>query len=458
MSRFELEVSSDGVVAISGREGRFTRRSRVRVDGRVLDRHLSHHFAGLLADLVDVGMAAYAADRLCPRPRRRNRYDHFWHRRIHITLPVRTPERWGEPEVRHHLQDVLAFLTEDDWTFDFVPRAAGPREVQGQLFDPRPSPPLTTCLFSRGLDSVAGLTRELRAAPDTTFVLFGGYTHPRLAKVQRELACALQADFGARIRFVQVPFGIRHETHSCNEDDRTQRSRGFAHGLLGSAIAIASGGDSLRCYENGVGALNLPLTDAQLGAQNARSAHPVAAEELAHLVRLITGRPFRIELPCIFETKASMCRPMRGTTLEDLVPSTVSCDSFPLRIRGKTQCGHCSSCVLRRQALRVAGLSAYDPPEPYRYDLHDAGSWNDAAVTYPMSAMLYQVAQLQAALGSGDPWYTLSRTFPRLEQTVLSLAKWGWNAEETRAGILRLYSTYCDEWDGFAQQSLTFAA
>lgn len=378
MSRFELIVSSAGDITVSGCEGSFTRQTRVLVDGRVLDRHLNHHFAGPLADLLDVGMAAYAADRLCPRPRKRNRYDHCWHRRIDLTVPVRAPELWNEPTVRHRLQEVLAFLTEDEWTFDFVRHAAGRRETQGQLFDPRPRPPVATSLFSGGLDSLAGLGRDLQAAPD------------------------------------QVPFGIRHQSHSYNEDERTQRSRGFAHGLLGSAIA--------------------------------------------QLVRMVTGRPFRIELPCIFETKATMCRALKGTVLAKLVSRTVSCDAFPLRMPAKTQCGHCTSCVLRRQALKVAGLLECDVADPYRYDLHTVESWTVVDVTFPMSAMLYQVGRIQAALASTEPWYALSRTFPMLEQTALDLAKWGWNVDETRSGILRLYGAYCDEWDSFAQQSLTFAA
>ena len=250
---------------------------------------------------------------------------------------------------------------------------------------------------------------------------------------------------------------LEDEGHRYNDDERTQRSRGFVHCVVDSAVSLAAGSDALKCYENGVGALNLPLTHAQLGTQSFRSAHPVALEEIAALVRRVTDRTLRIELPNMFETKAAICRGV-GHDLADLVSESVSCDSFPLRVRGTAQCGHCTSCILRRQALKVAGLQKHDSGRGYRHDLHNVHGWHGDDVTFELSVMLDQARRIGRTLAQRDPWYALSLELPTLEQTVLELARWGWNETETRAAILRLYEDYCSDWDHFAQRSFGFAA
>jgi len=215
--------------------------------------------------------------------------------------------------------------------------------------------------------------------------------------------------------------------------------------------------EAVACYENGVGALNLPLSPVQLGAQSARSAHPLALSQLAGLVEVVTDRRFDFRLPFLTHAKGRLCRAIGQLNLSALVQETVSCDAFPRRVRGKPQCGWCTSCLLRRQALKVAGLGSADPPGEYEVDVHAPGPRNPD-LEWNLQVMLQQVRRLRLAISAPDRWGGLVLAYPALDQTVQALAALGWDARQLRAGITEVYSLYCSEWEHFEQQSLPFVA
>lgn len=447
---YALTFQPDGAVRAEGRDGCFTRLSEFEVDRSAAEGSFSSYFPPDLADLIDVAMAVYTADRMCRRrPSNPDQYTHYWHRRIQLNVPVRDPERWQDPETDALLHDVLAFLTEDHWTVQFRMRSAQPREVQGQLFATRPTSPVTTALFSGGLDSLAGLCQDARYRSDCAYVLLSIWTNARLKSIQDALSDSLKGEIGRKIVPISLRIGIGHRDSNYNEDEPTQRSRGFAHVLLGAAVSLLAGGEDLACYENGTGALNLPITGAQLGVQNARSAHPVALEKLASLVRVVTGRDFSIRMPCVFQTKAQTVEVLRDIGLGALAVDTVSCDAFPRRVRGAPLCGVCTNCFLSRQALHVAGLERCDSARPYETDLNRLPPQQ---MPYAARALLEQAWDIRKALVHG--WPSFSRAYPELEQTVLELERFGWNAEDTRESILELYRRYCGDWDVWMQPRL----
>ena len=129
---------------------------------------------------------------------------------------------------------------------------------------------------------------------------------------------------------------------------------------------------------------------------------------------------------------------------------TVSCDNYPVRVQGKTQCGHCTSCVLRRQAIRCGGLTNYDPPEAYRYDVLDNASEIDRDKLHGFEVMRGQVHELEHCLSHGVPWLALASSFPELERTCLELARHrNEDADRVRDKIVSLYRTYVHEWKSF---------
>ncbi len=71
---------------------------------------------------------------------------------------------------------------------------------------------------------------------------------------------------------VAVPFGLCKPEGS--REEKSQRTRALVYLTLGVATALQAGTDTLWVYENGVGALNLPLDATQLGVDNYRGVHP----------------------------------------------------------------------------------------------------------------------------------------------------------------------------------------
>jgi hypothetical protein len=127
------------------------------------DHRVAQSFAAVVppapADLVDVAMAVYAADRLVRRPSRLgNPSEHRWHRRLAIEVEVRQPHRWRRTEVQERLTELLEFLTEDSWdlTFQKSPKEV-PVEGQQWLFQHKLPEPVAGALFSGGLDSLAAI-------------------------------------------------------------------------------------------------------------------------------------------------------------------------------------------------------------------------------------------------------------------------------------------------------------
>jgi hypothetical protein len=88
---------------------------------------------------------------------------------------------------------------------------------------------------------------------------------------------------------------------------------------------------------------------------------------MSELASYVAERDLELRLPYIGNTKAEVVRWLMVAGVPELAASTVSCVHYPVRESGRQQCGLCAACILRRQALRAAGLD--DPSRPYRYDL-----------------------------------------------------------------------------------------
>ena len=328
-----------------------------------------------VADLLDVALAIYAADR---RSRRDFKGANTGQRQISVKVGVRNLGLWTESRMARRLQEFLYWLSEDIWSFQFVRRQAAPMLVENNqfLFQLPPESPVTVSLFSGGLDSLAGLAAHSMQMQSSSHILVSGYTHHRLAERQRSQLKKLQQsnlgrDFPSSkptVLHVPIHFGI-HKLKGMREE-KGQRTRSLVFLALGAAAALQAGVDTLWVYENGIGALNLPLNESQLGVDNYRGVHPRSLMMAESLFELALDQPFRIKNPFLFHTKVEMCRALKHAGLVDAINCTVSCDSFPLRIPGKpSQCGYCTSCVLRRQSLYLAGFAEYDSGSLYQYDV-----------------------------------------------------------------------------------------
>ena len=417
-------------------------------------KQMSHAFCEALppevADLLEVAMAIYAADR---RSVRDYKGAHTGLRHIHVHIGVRNLALWSCTEVVQSLHELLSWLSGDDWSVEFAKRESAPMLAESErfLFHLPPKQPAIVSLFSGGLDSLAGLAGRVQEEPVGSRVLASGYTHNRLAHQQRtqvqRIKSALREKFvgdGPEIRHVAVPFGIRKI--KSDREEPSQRTRALVFLALGAAAAVQANSDTLWVYENGVGALNLPINATQLGVDNYRGVHPRSLIMAEGLFGLVLRRPIRVKNPFLFHTKAAMCAALEPAGLSDAIRDTVSCDGFPQRVSNQPQCGHCTSCIFRRQALLASGLGRHDPAAAYRLDvMADPIAWNNGKA-YGLYAMNGQVHKLADCLAAEDPWASLAATFPELARTHAELEALEGSGATLKGGFLRLYETYVQEW------------
>ena len=425
--------------------------------------HLSHPFSEALpanaADLLDLALAIYAADR---SSRRDFKHANTGQRRIDVRLGLRNPDYWTAPGTADRLQEFLYWLSEDEWSFRLEQRGAAqtPAESGAFLFKVPLEPPVSVSLFSGGLDSLAGLACQTMEDLGGSRVLVSGYTHNRLLSQQRSQVRHIRSVLderspgaGARLWHVAVGFGMRRPQGG--REEKGQRTRALVFLALGATAAVQAGTDTLWVYENGVGALNLPINETQLGVDNYRGVHPRSLRMFETLAEPVLGHEVRVRNPFLFHSKAEMCRSLLPAGFAGAVKDTISCDSFPMRIPDQaSQCGHCTSCVLRRQALHAAGLGAYDPAAAYQHDVRTGRAMLSKDKAYGIEAMRGQVQRLEQALASGDPWRSLMASFPELARTSAELGRYdGLDAAQVGARFVHLFQTYVCEWRRFMPQS-----
>lgn len=400
-----------------------------------------------VADLLDIAMEIHAADRLTTRTLR-DPIGRGWCREIPVAIRVRDVDFWSSEEVAGALTGLLDWLSDDYWELCFLPFRGerSPAETQGTLFPFRPGHSAAVACFSGGLDSLGGAAIDLGEQDDLDLVLVGASGTSRSRALQRELAAAL--DVGTQRVW---PLLIKANLIGAKgrAQDRHRRSRGLLFLSLAAATALVAEVNEVRVYENGIGSINLPYGQGQIGAHMARSAHPKTLFTMQRLVGLMDVGEVRFLLPRAFDTKADLTAGI-PEKFADLIGRTVSCDTWssdrqPAPPQGERihRCGHCSSCVLRRQALRASGLVSLDTSERYRADAFALDATEKDA--FPIRLMLNQVAELDSAINEERPWKALVKAFPQLVEARDALLDLGYSPG-IEDDLVRMYRRYVDEW------------
>lgn len=392
-----------------------------------------HRVSAEVADLIDIAVAVYTADRLSKRHREQPCH-------IQLVVPVRCPEIFNRAPIIEELQDVLYGFTEDHWYFSFTKRIAYGRwsELQMSMILPdEPNRYTEIALWSGGLDSLAGLYNRLFTNAQASYVLLGTGGSTYIQGVQQRVANSVNKGFPHSTQLVQIPIQLSRTADL--PTNRDMRTRGFIFMLLGAACASLYSQDRLHIYENGVGAINLPFRASEVGLDHARSVHPISLLKMGKLVSSILGRTFTFENPFLFCTKAQMCEifPRTGTT--SLIAHTMTCDR---RHRQKTpQCGWCSSCLLRRQALAVNHIE-----DKTQYVITHGRVCRPSDGTH-LRAVLEQVKMLQTLLASPNPWYHLSGQY-RVLMNVADLISnyYAIPLTTSQEKLIQLYRQYVQEW------------
>src|SRR5690606_29891616 len=108
--------------------------------------------------------------------------------------------------------------------------------------------------------------------------------------------------------------------------ERSQRSRAFLFYATAAVIAQACEIENIEVFENGVGAINLPLMTGMLaGGLATRGAHPTFLKLMSQLASAVAEKPIRYSLPFATQTKAEMLAPLKAHRLDSWAQLSRSC-------------------------------------------------------------------------------------------------------------------------------------
>ena len=282
---------------------------------------------------------------------------------------MREPDLWSSKPVRSALCDTLGFLSDDEYEFTFKKLAEPPPVDQYLDFgagDVTGFQAEEVLLFSGGLDSLGGAIQEV-IADKRSIALVSHRSSPKIDNRQRALLQDLKKHGPPRQPF-HVPVWINKEKALGRE--YTQRTRSFLYASLGAVIARIFDLWRIRFYENGVVSINLPISPQVVGGRATRTTHPQVLNGFSEIFSAIFQKPFAVENPFCWMTKAEVVKSIRDRGCGDLIKHTVSCTHVWEMTKLKTHCGTCSQCIDRRFGTLSAGCSdSEDPEEMYDVDL-----------------------------------------------------------------------------------------
>jgi hypothetical protein len=161
----------------------------------------------LLTDLLEIATYVLCADEAVSRGGEARRgLGADWRRRYRLIVPVRVPDRWSSTAVMEALTEVLTFLSEDEFSFEFVNASRLP-PFQAYLELSRDQPAAFAAdeivLFSGGLDSLAGAVEELQTHGHRV-ALVSHQSSSKLLDRQRHLARELSSRFRGKTLHIPV--------------------------------------------------------------------------------------------------------------------------------------------------------------------------------------------------------------------------------------------------------------
>jgi hypothetical protein len=329
-----------------------------------------HNLFPRLIDFLEIASYVFSADCATQRGRKWADDDSTepWGRDLSFIIPVRQPDFWQAPRIKDLIEEVLGFLSNDNYSFRFVPlqhdRADQQRYFEfGDLEEWPFQSPERVLMFSGGLDSLAGAVET--AVAGTKSVLVSHRPVSTLDSRQKKLFSELQKRFPGQ--FIHVPVWINKSESFGREP--TQRTRSFLYSALGTLVAQSVHAGGVRFYENGIVSLNLPIAQEAIRSRASRTTHPLALHLLASLCAAVTERDFSVDNPFLFKTKTEVVTTLATHETAYLIADSCSCSHSMFQSKTQHHCGRCSQCIDRRFATTAAGLLSYDSEKDYVIDV-----------------------------------------------------------------------------------------
>jgi 7-cyano-7-deazaguanine synthase in queuosine biosynthesis len=386
-----------------------------------------------LRDLLDIATYVFVADRMIGRGGKTfPGMGREWGRRFRLFVAVRQPERWNTPEMKSALEDLVGFLSGDDYRFQFLkseePPAYPSRLPLGSENAVRKRHD-QVMLFSGGLDSLAGAVQEL-SLTDDRIVLVSHRSSDRVFSRQKDLAGALSTLFPERVLHVPVDITMKQEL---DDVEFTQRTRTFLFSAIGCVVAEMMGCARIRFFENGIMSFNLPIAPQVVGSRATRSTHPLALRQMTEFINQALGHPFEAANPFVWRTKAEVVGLIESYGQAELIASSISCTHHVRKKGQRAHCGECAQCLHRRLGVLAAGLGERDPLGRYDVELliddRKDGEPRSLALNLVSNALEY-------------PRLTLSGFMNRYAGEVLVAAK-AFSDETIEDAVQRTYELHC---------------
>lgn len=343
---------------------RFTDESR---DGYSLDEPLTLAFSGkernlhddvariegaigskiepLILDLYRIALVVYVWDIRTPRS--------SVPRHLHALISVSNKDKWDAS--KSHLEATLRFLTGDAFTFHFV---QGTKDGAHFAFKKGVA---DNCilLFSGGLDSLAGAKWAIDRKLNPILI-----SHPGgsvISASQRRIVSGLNQVLARTLSWHQIR-ATPQRGKELRGQTSTQFSRSFLYLAIGTVFALKLGIEKLFICENGVLALNVPLTQARV-YDSTKTVHPRFLKKYQELLEMVYGRHVTVENPFLSLTKGEVLELLNANGFRELVPLTTSCSEVQrlwrrgVKTSSVRHCGVCFPCVIRRIAIHRAGIT-----------------------------------------------------------------------------------------------------
>lgn len=323
-----------------------------------------YHIPDQILDLVEIAAHVFLADRFLSRGAVDTLEYSGWGRRIHFRFKVREFDFWNNRSIKDKLINALLFMTGDiEYVFDFQPNRHTPPAslLDSPEFELSKDVDAHVALFSGGMDSYAGAIQYLESNTNDLY-LVSHRSQPSTIGTQIRLVNALSELYPNRITHVS----FRCNRRNAQPIEESQRTRAFLYTAIAYTLAHVLSTQTLHIYENGVTALNLPKRADQINARASRTTHPKTIWLLEELYSEVSGKPFKINSPFAWKTKADIFQLAEQGKHARLISSTVSCSRTYQRLNQKSHCGGCSQCIDRRFAAHASGLDDYDEGNNYK--------------------------------------------------------------------------------------------
>lgn len=292
-------------------------------------------------DFLSLSLAITAADTFADRAEAPD----GWARQINVKVALADHARWQQTIPL--LERALGFLSGDEWTLQIVRGGEHPPVLRDRVKHKVSLAGCdSACLYSGGLDSAIGVL-DLRSQGRNPVLVSHAY---RLdGGRQRELLAHLGPNV---VRFATSASPLAKLGRGRDVQMRTRSLNFLAMGAL-MAASIGRGRTTLFVPENGLIAINPPLTNRRIGALSTRTTHPYYLDQIQKVMDMV-GIDVELENPYAQKTKGEMFLQCASQPrLRAMAPRTVSCGKWK---RTGVQCGRCVPCLIRHASFHAAGV------------------------------------------------------------------------------------------------------